>query len=221
MRPLSLVLAASLTLAACSGGGGKAITAPRAGDFTEGKTDAPITVTEYASASCSHCALFNNEVFGPAKAKYVETGQVHWVMREILTPPEAVSAAGFMIAHCAGPEKAYRVLDAIYRGIGQDTQAFLSTDPRGHLLAIAQSAGMTEKQFDTCVQDPKGLEELKKRVITNSKDGVKGTPTFFVNGVQLPNDKDMTLARLDAVIGAAKAGKDPAAADKAFLSTVK
>jgi protein-disulfide isomerase len=216
MRAVSLVLAATLVLSACSGGGGKAITTPREGDFSVGKADAPVTVTEYASASCTHCAQFNNEVFEQAKAKYVDTGQVHWVMREILTGPEAVSAAGFMVAHCAGPDKAYSVLDAIFRSIGQNPQAALGDDPRGNLLRIAKSAGMTEDQFNKCIDDKQALDALKKRVVRNSKDGVTGTPTFFVNGVKLDNEKEMTLPRLDAVIAAAKAGKDPAAADKAF-----
>ena len=215
MLRLSLALVAALALTAC-GGGGRAITAPREGDFTVGKADAPVVVTEYASASCTHCALFNNEVFEQAKAKYVDAGQVRWVMREILTGPVEVSAAGFLTAHCAGPDKAYSVLDAIFRGIGQDPEGFLSTAPRDHLLVIAQSAGMTEKQFDACVSDKAAMEALNKRNTRNAKDGVKGTPTFFVNGVKLDNEKEMTLPRLDAVIAAAKAGKDPAEADKAF-----
>jgi protein-disulfide isomerase len=214
MLRLSLALVAALALSAC-GGGGKAITAPREGDFTIGKADAPVIVTEYASASCTHCAQFNNEVFEQAKAKYIEPGVVRWTMREILTGPEAVSAAGFLTAHCAGPDKAYSVLDAIFRGVGADPQGFLGDAPRDHLLAIAQSAGMTEKQFDACVNDAKALEALKKRVVRNAKDGVTGTPTFFVNGVKLDNEKEMTVARLDAVIAAAKAGKDPAEALKA------
>ncbi len=211
----SLALAATFALAACSAGP-KGITTPRDGDFSVGKADAPVTVTEYASASCSHCAQFNNEVFEVAKAKYVDSGQVHWVMREIITPPEAVSAAGFMVAHCAGPDKAYSVLDAIFRSIGRDVEGALVNNPHQNLLTIAQSAGMTEKQFNDCTGDEKALEALKKRVERNAKDGVTGTPTFFVNGVKLDNEKEMTLARLDNAIAAAKAGKDAGVADKAF-----
>jgi protein-disulfide isomerase len=216
ISPVSLALAGALVVTACSGGA-KGITAPREGDFSVGKADAPVTVTEYASASCTHCAQFNNEVFPQAKAKYVDTGQVHWVLREILTGPESVSAAGFLTARCAGPDKAYSVLDAIYRSMATPEQAqdFLVTEPRAALLRIAQSAGMTEKQFDDCVNDKKALEALTKRVQRNAKDGIKGTPTFFINGVQLDNEKEMSMARLDADIAAAKAGKDILAADKA------
>jgi protein-disulfide isomerase len=218
----SLAIAAALVLTACSGGG-NGVAAPRADDLVLGKADAPVTVTEYASASCTHCAQFNNEVFPEAKAKYVDTGQVKWVLREILTAPENVSAAGFLTARCAGPDKAFGVLDAIYRGMStpEDAQNFLITDPRGSLLRIAQSAGMTEKQFDACVTDKKSLDALTKRVQRNSKDEVKGTPTFFVNGVHLDNAKEMTMARLDADIAAAKAGKDIAAADKAAIAAAQ
>jgi protein-disulfide isomerase len=220
ISPTSLAIAGALVLTACGGGGGSGVAAARPDDLVLGKADAPVTVTEYASASCTHCAQFNNETFPEAKAKYVDTGQVRWVLREILTAPESVSAAGFLTARCAGPDKAFNVLDAIFRGMGtpEDAQNFLITDPRGSLLRIAQSAGMTEKQFDDCVNDKKALEALTKRVERNSKDEIKGTPTFFVNGVHLDNAREMTMARLDADIAAAKAGKDILAADKAALA---
>jgi protein-disulfide isomerase len=216
ISPTSLAIAGALVLTACSGGG-SGVAAPRDGDLVLGKADAPVTITEYASASCTHCAQFNNDTFPEAKAKYVDTGQVRWVLREILTPPESVSAAGFLTARCAGPDKAFSVLDAIYRGMAtpEDATNFLVNDPRGSLIRIAQSAGMTEKQFDDCVNDKAALAALTKRVERNAKDEVKGTPTFFVNGVHLDNAKEMTIARLDADIAAAKAGKDIAAADKA------
>jgi protein-disulfide isomerase len=211
----SLAIASALALAAC--GGPSKIAEVRPDDMVLGKADAPVTVTEYASASCTHCARFSNDVFPEAKAKYVDSGQAKWVLREILTGPESVSAAGFLTARCAGKDKEFPVLEAIFRGIAQDAEGFLVGDPKGHLLAIAQSAGMTEEQFNTCVNDAKALDALKKRVTRNAKDGVEGTPTFFVNGVRLgdANGGEQTLAQLDAAIAAAKAGKDPNAAAKA------
>lgn len=207
---------AALALAGC-GISPKSIMAERPGDFVSGKADAPVVVTEYASASCIHCARFNNEVFPLAKAKYVDNGQVKWVLREILTPPVGVSAAGFMMARCAGKddkEKSFAVLDAIFHDIERVDTPETS---RAALLQIAQSAGMNEAQFDACVNDEKALKELDARVKKNAKDGVEGTPTFFVNGVKLGGKSggEQTLAQLDAAIAAAKAGKDPAAAAKA------
>lgn len=211
---VGLVLAASLSLAACSGKGDAGKLRPD--DLAMGNADAPVTITEYASASCSHCARFNNEVFPQVKAKYVDTGQVHYILREILTPPQNVSAAGFLTARCAGKtdkEMSFRVLDAIFH----DLEGVFN-DPRGTLLRIAQSTGMTEAQFNACVDDEKALKALQDRVAKNSKDGVTGTPTFFVNGVKLGGAEggEQTLAQLDAAIAAAKAGKDPAAAAAAL-----
>lgn len=219
--PIGLVISAALALSACSGGGGGAggkLAATRAEDLVLGKADAPVTITEYASASCSHCARFNNEVFPLVKTKYIDTGEVKYVLREILTAPQNVAAAGFLTARCAGEgpnggEKAFAVLDAIYR----DFENVVINDPRGSLLRIAQSSGMTQEQFDACVNDEAALKAMEERVKANSKDGVTGTPTFFVNGVKLGGDAggEQTIEQLDAAIAAAKAGKDPAAAAKA------
>ena len=95
------VFFAGLVLAACNSGGAKG-----AGDeIGMGKPNAPVKVVEYASASCGHCATFNNEVFPAFKAKYIDTGIVYYEMREIITPPENFAAAAFLTARCAGPDK--------------------------------------------------------------------------------------------------------------------
>jgi protein-disulfide isomerase len=209
----ALLLVAALALTACS----SAKKGPRpadADDLQIGKADAPITIVEYASASCAHCAQFNNEIFPLVKAKYVDTGQVHYVLREILTAPVAVAAAGFLTARCAGNDKAFNVLDAIYR----DIAAIDGGDARGALLRIAQSAGLSQQQFETCVNDEKARKALDDRVARNGKEGdVTGTPTFWINGVKLggKDGGEQSLAQLDAAIAAVKAGKDPAAAAKA------
>src|SRR5688572_8278560 len=111
-RRLALTLAAAAALlAACGQGGGDAQVA--SDDMVMGKADAPVTVIEYASVTCSHCANFNATVFPAFKAKYVDTGQVKYVLREFLTPPVPIAAAGFLIARCAGPDKYFGVVDAI------------------------------------------------------------------------------------------------------------
>ncbi|MDB5447797.1 MAG: dsbA, partial [Phenylobacterium sp.] len=99
---IAAAAAAALALAGChkSGAAGSA-----QGDMSLGPPDAKVKVVEYASASCSHCARFNNEVFPAFKAKYVDTGKVNYTLREFLTPPEEVAAAGFLLARCAGKDK--------------------------------------------------------------------------------------------------------------------
>jgi protein-disulfide isomerase len=201
MRPThSRLLAAVLLmlgLAACGKPGG-AVTAE---DMALGNPQAKVTVIEYASASCPHCARFNNEVFPAFKAKYIDTGKIRYVFREFLTPPVEVAAAGFLTARCAGKDKYFSVLDAIYRG---QQAMFESGDFRGGLLRIAQSAGMTEAQFNACVSDDAALKALNDRVTKYQNSGIDSTPTFVVNGKKLLGEQ--SLASMDAAIAAAQAG---------------
>jgi protein-disulfide isomerase len=164
-----------------------------------GDPKAKVTVAEYASASCPHCARFNNEVFPEFKKKYVDTGKVRYVFHEFLTPPVQFAAAGFLTARCAGPDKYFSVLDTIYR---DQEEIYKSNDMRGGLLRIAQSAGMTEKQFTDCISDEKALNALNARVEKASKDdSISATPTFIVNGTKYEGEQ--TLAQLDAAVAAA------------------
>ena len=170
--------------------------------MTMGKADAPIKMIEYASASCSHCARFNNDVMPAFKAKYIDTGKVHYTLKEFLTPPVEVAAAGFLTARCAGKDKYFSVLDAIFRS---QEEMFQSGDMRGVLLRVAQSAGMTEQQFNACITDETALKALNERVEKASKaEKITGTPTFIINGKQVASG-EVTLAQLDTAI--AEAGK--------------
>ncbi|MDB5447789.1 MAG: dsbA [Phenylobacterium sp.] len=196
-RILIAAAAAALALAGCHKGGAAG---SAQGDLSLGPPDAKVKVVEYASASCSHCARFNNEVFPAFKAKYVDTGKVNYTLREFLTPPEEVAAAGFLLARCAGKDKYFTVLDAIYKN---QNEMFQTGDFRGVLLRIAQSAGMTEAQFNKCVSDPEALKALNARVQhAINVDKISATPTFFVNGKKI-GEGEMTLPQLDAAIAAA------------------
>ncbi len=210
MRPFTglIIAAAALSLVAgCSGkggaGGGDTKTAAT---MDLGDPNAKVTVEEWASVTCPHCAAFNEEVFPAFKAKYVDTGKVHYVFHEFLTPPAQVAAAGFLVARCAGKDKYFNVTDAIFH-----SQAELYQDPRGVLFRIGKGVGMTEDQVTKCIQDDAGLKALNDRVEkAQTKDGVTGTPTFKFNGKTLDgqtlagvpyNGGEMTLAQLDAALG--------------------
>jgi protein-disulfide isomerase len=195
---LVVALFGALTLAACSKGGGKI----SAEDMSMGDANAPVKMVEYASASCSHCAAFNNEVFPAFKAKYIDTGKVHYTLKEFLTPPVEMAAAGFLTARCAGKDKYFSVVDAVYHS---QNEMFQSGDIRGPLLRIAQSAGLTEAQFNACITDETALKALNERVEKAARDEkITGTPTFVVNGKQVASG-EVTLQQLDAAI--AEAGK--------------
>jgi protein-disulfide isomerase len=194
---IAAVAVAGLSLAGCNKGGAGGVSS---GDMSLGNASSKIQVTEYASASCAHCARFNNTVFPAFKAKYIDTGKVHYTLKEFLTPPEEVAAAGFLVARCAGKDKYFTVLDAIYKN---QAEMFQTGDFRGVLLRIAQSAGMTEEQFNKCVSDPEALKALNARVQRAiNDDKITGTPTFVVNGKKIA-EGEVSLAQLDAAIAAA------------------
>ena len=124
----------ALALVGCSKGGAKANT----DDMTMGDPKAKIEMVEYASASCSHCAAFNNNVFPAFKAKYIDTGKVHYPFKEFLTPPAEVAAAGFLTARCAGKDKYFNVVDALFHA---QEEMFTSGDMRGVLLRTDDDSG--------------------------------------------------------------------------------
>lgn len=165
-----------------------------------GDPSATVTVIEYASVACPHCATFNNQVFPAFKAKYIDTKKVRYIAREALTGDTGLAAAGFLTARCAGKDHYFEVLDAIYRA---QAQMFASGAPETLLLAIAERAGLTEPQFEACISNPAALKALNARWGRAMKDeGVHQTPTFVINGKVYPGD--MTMAELDAAIARAQ-----------------
>ncbi|MGH7023930.1 MAG: thioredoxin domain-containing protein [Caulobacteraceae bacterium] len=204
MRLFAVVVAAlaAVSLAACQ----QSSTAVSADDMTLGNPKAPVTVIEYASVACPHCAAFNNDVFPAFKAKYIDTGKVFYVAREALTADPPIAAAGFLTARCAGKNKYFQVVDAIYHAQAQMEN---SGDPHAVLLEIARSAGLSDAQFEACIRDQaaqKALNDRWERYVTDDK--IEGTPTFVINGKTYP--AEMTLAQLDVAIAKAAGGKPKA-----------
>jgi protein-disulfide isomerase len=196
----ALTLAIALTTAGCHKSADASAPAAtdmiNAPEMTLGNPNAKVTVVEYASDTCSHCARFDATVFPAFKAKYIDTGKIYYKFREFLTPPEPVAAAGFLLARCAGKDKYFGVVEAIFRG---QPEMFATGDAHRVLLRIAQSAGLTEAQFDACEQNQAALDALQKRVKTALDNHIDSTPTFMVDGVALPPG-EISLADLDKAI---------------------
>ncbi|UAL10279.1 DsbA family protein [Caulobacter segnis] len=195
---LTLVAALAASLAACGPKGAK-VTAE---DMSMGNPSAKVTVVEYASVACPHCAKWNAEVFPAFKAKYIDTGKINYVAREALTGEPTLANAGAMLARCAGKDKYFQVTDALYKA---QTSIFQTGDIRGELLIIARSAGMSEDQFNSCLSDEnaaKSAERIEKQM---KADKIQGTPTFIVNGKKVGGEEggEATLAQLDAAIAEA------------------
>jgi protein-disulfide isomerase len=200
MRSLKIAAVAlmALSLAAC--GKSKSFEA-LPDDMDLGSKDAKITVVEYASVGCPICAKWQKEVFPAFKAKYVDTGKVHYVFREMLvggTEEVTVASAGFLVARCAGKDKYFAVNDAIFA-----SQPGVFYSPRETLSDIAKSVGMSEEQFNRCVSDEAAITALNKRVENNAKaHGIDATPTFEINGRKMEPGYH-ALAEIDAAIAAA------------------
>ena len=190
---LALILALALTGSAAAA---TAKLAQQAGDMSLGSPKARVQVVEYASLSCPHCARFNAEVFPAFKSKYVDTGKVRYTLREMLTPPAEVAAAGFMMARCAGPAKYFKVVDEVFR-----SQDRWGEQIQPVFLGIAKQNGMTEAQFAACLTDEAAQKEINTRVKAALDLGVDSTPTFFVNGKKY--EGELSLQQLDAAIVAA------------------
>jgi protein-disulfide isomerase len=189
-------LAAMAALAGCSG----AKTGAAEGDMALGAAEgAKVTVVEYASVTCGHCAVWQETVWPEFKTKYVDTNKVRYIFREFPTDPAPVAIAGFLLARCAGPDKYFPVIHEI---MASQREFFTGTPPRTVLLRIANGAGLSEQQFQQCVTDPEAIKGMDTRIKAALDAGVTGTPYFMVNGVHVA---DSSLSSLSETIDAALA----------------
>lgn len=203
MRPLSrraaILSAAGAAVFAAAPGWSAVQAAP--GDMSLGDPKAPVHVVEYLSLTCPHCAEFHDEVFPAFKAKYVDTGRVYFTVRELLTAPAQVAAAGFLMARCQGGTKYFDIVDDVFASQARWTPG---APIKPIFVEIAKKHGISEPQFEACLTDEKAQDALQTRLqYATQTDKVTGTPTFFVNGVLLPNEHVPSLAELDAAIAKA------------------
>lgn len=179
-------------------------------DMVMGSADAPVTIIEYASVTCPHCATFHATIFPEIKEKYVDTGQVRFVFREFPTPPVEFSLIGSVLARCAadkGSSDAYfLVLGALFK----DQRGWIySEDPKAELLKIASQAGMDEADFDACLK----REDLVELVNTNTKIAneefnITGTPSFVLGGEKITAASIEAFEKvIDDALEAAAGGK--------------
>lgn len=176
---------------------------PAPGDMSLGNPKARVHVVEYLSLTCPHCAHFHADVFPAFKAKYIDTGRVRFTVRELLTAPAQVAAAGFLMARCNGGKSYFKIVGEVFRSQSR----WEGGQIKPIFVEIAKANGLTEAQFEACITDEKAQTDLQARLeYATGTDKVTGTPTFFVNGVMLPNAEVPTLAELDAAIANALKG---------------
>ena len=150
------------------------------GEQSIGKDDAPVTVIEYASMTCPHCAHFHETVYPEFKKTFIDTGKVRFIFREFPLVP--LAGAGFMLARCGDSSKFFPMIETLFA----QQKDWVVQKPLVPLLAIAKQAGFTQETFDACLANQKildGIEEVRTRGA--QKFQVSSTPTFFVNGKML------------------------------------
>ncbi|MEO9211850.1 MAG: thioredoxin domain-containing protein [Caulobacteraceae bacterium] len=168
------------------------------GDMSLGDPKAPVTVVEYASVGCSHCAAWANTVFPAFRQKFIDTGKVRFVFREMLTGDPALAAAGFLTARCAGPAKYFQVVEAVFA----DQDEIVGRDAAPVLARIAKDAGLPEERFLACIRDETALKALQTRTAAVAgANHITGTPTFVVGREKLQGEQSLTA--LDAAIARA------------------
>jgi protein-disulfide isomerase len=148
------------------------------GDVFIGAPDAKVTIIEYASMTCSHCANFSTKIFPLVKEKYIDTGKVRFTLREF--PFDPLATAAFMLARCKGNDKYYAMVDLLFA----QQKAWTGSDkPTEALLSVVRQAGFTQESFETCLKNKAiydGVNFVKERGA--KVFGVDSTPTFFING---------------------------------------
>jgi protein-disulfide isomerase len=165
-------------------------------DIPMGSPTAPVTIIEYASMTCPHCAAFSVSTFPKLKEKYIDTGKVKYIMREY--PLDGLAAAAFMLARCAGPEKYYPLIETLFA----QQQKWAVKEPIPPLLAIVKQAGFTQQSFEACINDKDLLAKVQEmRNRGKEKFKVDATPTFYINGERYPGalpieDLDKAIAAL-------------------------
>jgi protein-disulfide isomerase len=148
------------------------------GDRILGKADAPITIIEYASLTCPHCAHFDVAVLPKLKEKWIDTGKAKLVLRDF--PLDALALSAATVARCVPAEKFYPLVDTFF---AQQEQWAAAHEPRAALEKLAKLAGIGDKQFKTCTEDKKLEDQVVQSRLTAAQQlGVNSTPSFFVNG---------------------------------------
>jgi protein-disulfide isomerase len=191
----SVLIAVALALSGCGGGvgvSGPATTADKAldvppqadlmaegplGERMLGKPNAPVTVIEYVSLTCPHCANFQKNLFARVKKDFIDTGKVRFIVREF--PIGHTSGTAAIINRCAPEDKYFFLLNQFLTRQPEWVSQEVRPDA---IYAVAKSSGMTREAFDKCLSNQTiiaGLTEVKQR---GRQFGVIGTPTFFING---------------------------------------
>lgn len=142
-----------------------------------GRTDAPVTILEFASFTCPHCARFDHEMLPRIRAEFIDTGKARLVFIDL--PNDGLALRASMLAHCAPPERFFTLASALFQTQANWIQA---SDQVAALAQVAKLSGMSEAQIQACLRDTKLQDALLERRLTAARQWtLTGTPTFILN----------------------------------------
>ena len=176
-------------------------------DMVLGSRSARVTLIEYASAACPHCAHFHETVFPQLKANYIDTGKVFFIFRETLTSPAVVALAGFQLARCNGAD-ANQYFARIGEIFADQRQMFAAGTMQGvldTLDTVGAHYGLSPEQVMQCIQDPAGQERVQRFDQGSTQFNVTGTPTFILNGQKLEDPRVATYDGMSQILDEALA----------------
>ena len=169
-------------------------------DFIIGNDNASITIIEYASMSCSHCANFHNNTLPDLKKEYIDTGKVKYVFRDF--PYNYPALLGSMVMRCIPSEVRYDYMNALYK-LQNMWVVRENAITRQELYKIMQTGGMTKENFDTCLSNVDLENKILQEVMAaQSEFNIRSTPSFLINGELLEGDKSIKVFRqiLDKIL---------------------
>ena len=162
-------------------------------DKVMGEENAPVTIVEFASMTCPHCAAFHAQTLPAIKEKYIDTGKVRMIFREFPFDPRAEAA--FMLARCSN-DNYFPMVDTLFK---QQENWARAEDAAGALLQLARLAGFSQESFQACLTDQKLLDDIRAVRTRGAEEfGVDSTPTFFINGNKYAGS--MSVDEMSAII---------------------
>ena len=169
-------------------------------DMVKGHSDAKVTIVEYASFTCPHCATFHKEIFPKLREQYIDTGKVQFIYREVYF--DAPGLWGGLLARCVSPQKYFGIVDLLYKKQSKWASGSSEKEILNELFSIGRQVGMEDEQINKCMQNKEKSLKMIDAYLENSKiDKITSTPSLIINGKLLkPNNFDDLAAELDKLL---------------------
>jgi len=174
------------------------------GDMTLGNPDSPVTLVEYASFTCSACAGFHKSIYPDLKEKYINTGKINFIFRELPTAPKEISMIGSLVARCAADLGGDAAFFAIGNGLFDKQREWaFGSSPKAALLKITNQAGMGQDDINQCLERQEILDVINTNIDeANTVYNISGTPSFLLNGehIKIKNYQEL-FDKIDTALG--------------------